>query len=125
MYSDTKSFSRKAARKIQRKLISEYNIEIMLGAKIGVNPFIQHFTGIVISNKANIGDNMVIRQCVTIGVRKTDNHSGTIHIGKNVRIGANSCIIGDSINIGDNVIIGAMSFVNKNIPANTIFYKKH
>ncbi|EBQ5022487.1 serine acetyltransferase, partial [Salmonella enterica subsp. enterica serovar Cerro] len=37
--------------------------------------------------------------------------------------GANTCIIG-SITIGNNVTIGAMSFVNKSIPANSIYITK-
>nr|WP_240202912.1 hypothetical protein [Salmonella enterica] len=39
-------------------------------------------------------------------------------------MGANTCIIG-SITIGDNVTIGAMSFVNKSIPANSIYITKN
>ncbi|WMY47351.1 hypothetical protein RHN82_22875 (plasmid) [Enterobacter cloacae complex sp. EB5] len=42
-------------------------------------------------------------------------------IGDNVDIGAHSCIIGD-VRIGDNVTIGAMTFVNKDVPANSIIY---
>lgn len=42
-------------------------------------------------------------------------------IGDNVDIGAHSCIIGD-INIGHNVTIGAMTFVNKDVPDNSIIY---
>jgi acetyltransferase-like isoleucine patch superfamily enzyme len=42
-----------------------------------------------------------------------------VKIGSNVQIGANS-IIAPGVTIGDNVIIGALSFVNKDIPSNSI-----
>ena len=42
-----------------------------------------------------------------------------VKIGNNVQIGANS-VIAPGITIGDNVVIGALSFVNKDIPSNTI-----
>ncbi|WP_279203818.1 DapH/DapD/GlmU-related protein [Obesumbacterium proteus] len=125
MFTSPAAKGRKAARRIQRKLMADYNIEVMLGASIGFNPFIQHFTGIVISDKAKIGNNMVIRQCVTIGVKTTvNNTSGRILIGDNVQIGANTCIIGDNLTIGDNVIIGSMVFVNKNIQSDTVYIEK-
>lgn len=42
-----------------------------------------------------------------------------VKIGSNVQIGANS-VIAPGVTIGDNVIIGALSFVNKDIPSNSI-----
>ncbi|HCW99189.1 MAG TPA: serine acetyltransferase, partial [Pantoea sp.] len=35
-----------------------------------------------------------------------------------------SCIIGDDIYIGNNVLVGAMSFVNKNVPDNSVVLNK-
>ena len=40
-------------------------------------------------------------------------------IGNNVQIGANS-IIAPGVTIGDNVVIGALSYVNKDIPSNSV-----
>lgn len=104
-------------------LVSKYNTDIGLGATIGPGIKIYHFNGVVICPQAVIGKNMHIRQNTTIGL-KTVAGIKAIRIGDNVEIGANSCIIGDDIFIGDNVTIGAMSFVNKNIPSNSIFYVK-
>lgn len=42
-----------------------------------------------------------------------------VKIGNNVQIGANS-VVAPGVTIGDNVIIGALSFVNKDIPSNSI-----
>ena len=44
---------------------------------------------------------------------------GTIDIGDNVFVGANSTILYD-VTIGDNVIIGAGSLVNKDIPGGAV-----
>lgn len=43
----------------------------------------------------------------------------SVHIGKNVWIGAGSVII-PGVNIGDNTVIGAGSVVTKDIPANVV-----
>ena len=45
---------------------------------------------------------------------------GSIRVGNNVFIGANSTILG-GVNIGSNVIIGACSLVNKDIPENSVW----
>lgn len=45
-----------------------------------------------------------------------------IILGDNVSIGANSTLIGPELTIASNVEIGAMSFVNPDIPSNSIFY---
>ncbi|HCA7080808.1 TPA: serine acetyltransferase [Citrobacter sedlakii] len=113
----------KWARRIHRNLVSKYNTDIGLGAQIGAGFKIYHFNGIVICPQAIIGDNLKIRQNTTIGL-KTVEGIKAVRIGNNVEIGANTCIIGDDITIGDNVMIGAMSFVNKDIPSNCIFYTK-
>jgi acetyltransferase-like isoleucine patch superfamily enzyme len=42
-----------------------------------------------------------------------------VKIGSNVQIGANS-VIAPGVTIGDNVIIGALSFINKDIPSNSV-----
>ena len=49
---------------------------------------------------------------------------GTIYIGNNVFIGSGSVITvsadNDNISIGDNAVIGALSYVDRNIPANAV-----
>ena len=82
-----------------------------------------HYVGIVISQRSVIGENLHIKQNVTIGVKSLQQQGG-VYIGDNVDIGANSCIIGDDIHIGNNVTIGAMTFINKDIPDNCKVYNK-
>lgn len=69
--------------------------------------------GVVIHNRAVIGDNCVIDQHVTIG--GTSGHYEVPTIGSNVYMGAGSKILGP-ITIGSNVVIGANSVVIKSIP---------
>ena len=48
-------------------------------------------------------------------------YNPSIHIGRNVWIGA-SCIVLPGVTIGDNTVIGAGSLVTKDIPANVVAY---
>jgi serine O-acetyltransferase len=80
-----------------------------------------HPIGIVIGEYVKIGKQCIIYQNVTIGAKS---QSGAINkkypqIGDNVYIGTHAVIIGD-IKIGNNVVIGAATFVNKDIPDNTV-----
>lgn len=96
-------------------------IEIPYTVRIGKNLFLAHGQALVVIHGATIGDNCVLRQSTTIGIKR--NADGTYSrcpvIGNNVEIGANACIIGD-IRIGNNVVIGAGAVVVKNVPDNSI-----
>jgi len=103
------------------RLISSWNrfftsIEIHPGAKIGKAFFIDHGTGVVIGETAEIGDNCVMFHAVTLG--GTGHHKDKRHptIGNNVLIGTNATLLGP-IRVGDNVKIGATSvIINRDIP---------
>lgn len=112
------------ARRMQQKLNLKYGLDIDIGADIGPGLRIAHLPGVVISGHVKIGRNFFIRQNTTIGIKTLGLDRYDLRIGDNVSVGANSCIIADTLTIGDNVIIGAMSLVNKDVPANTIFYNK-
>lgn len=125
LYQKNKKLTVRLAKHINRKLIAYYGTEIELGAVIGPGVTFAHHQGIVVSQYAMIGENLHLRQNVTIGA-KTGLGNIRIIVGDNVKIGANSCIISDDITIGSNVDIGAMSFINKSIPNDCIVYtKKH
>ncbi|MGU7763433.1 serine acetyltransferase [Enterobacter hormaechei] len=111
----------KWARKINANLRRKYGADISIEAHIGAGMKLNHYIGIVIRSECIIGKNANIRQNTTIGRKSSDGVIGMTIIGDNVDIGAHSCIIGD-INIGNNVTIGAMTFVNKDIPDNTVVY---
>lgn len=123
MYIYSSKKQKKTGLWINRKLNSKFGIDIELGAVIGYGLDIPHHMGIVITKKARIGCNLSLKQNTTVGNKQGLKEDDFIIIGNNVDIGANTCIIG-SITIGDNVTIGAMSFVNKSIPANSIYITK-
>lgn len=81
-------------------------VEIHPGAKIGKRFFIDHGTGTVIGETAEIGDNAIIYHNVTLG--GTGKHKGKRHptIGNNAILGTGAVLLGP-ITIGDNAKIGA------------------
>lgn len=97
-------------------------MEVMLGADIGEGFTVVHNVGIVITKNVKIGKNFTVRQNCTIGTDYKTNDP--IVLGDNVDMGAGSCIIASGITIGDNVTIGAMAFVNKDIPSDSVVYTR-
>ncbi len=91
-------------------------IDIHPGAKIAKGVFIDHGTGVVIGETAEVGTGSLIFQGVTLG--GTGKESGKRHptIGKNVVIGAGAKILGNIL-IEDNVRVGAGSVVMRNVPS--------
>ena len=81
-------------------------IEIHPAAKIGRRLVIDHGDGVVIGETAEIGDDVLIYQGVTLG--GTGKHTGKRHptIGNNVLIGAGAKVLGP-INVGDNSRVAA------------------
>jgi serine O-acetyltransferase len=93
-------------------------IEIHPGAKIGDGVFIDHGTGVVIGETAEVGNNVTIYQGVTLG--GTGKQKGKRHptVGNNVVVSTGAKILGN-IMIGDNARIGAGSVVLIDVPPNT------
>ncbi len=91
-------------------------IEIHPGAKIGKRLFIDHGMGTVIGETAEIGDDVLLYQGVTLG--GTGNECGKRHptVGNNVVIGTGAAVLGN-IALGDGVKVGAGSVVVHNVPA--------
>ena len=93
-------------------------IELPCEVPIGKNLRIDHFGDIIISGYATFGDNCVLRNGVTIGLKNIDEKAAP-SIGNNVNIGAGAKVLGPII-IGDNVDIGANAVVIKSVPDNCI-----
>ena len=121
MYINGGKIQKKAAEKLNIRILEKFGCEISLGATIGKGLMIPHHAGIVIHNAVEIGENFVIRQNTTIGQKDSDKKTARLIIGDNVDIGANTCIVGLTHRIGNNVKIGAMSFVNGDIPDNCTY----
>ena len=93
-------------------------IEIHPGATIGKGVFIDHGTGVVIGETAEVGDNCTIYQNATLGGTGKDVGKRHPTIGKNVMIGAGAKILGP-FTVGDNSKIAANAVVLNEVPPNT------
>ncbi len=91
------------------------NIDIHPAAKIGRRVFIDHGIGVVIGETAEVGDDVTIYQCVSLGGTSLERVKRHPTIGSGVVIGAGAKILGN-ITVGDNSKIGANSVVVKNVP---------
>ena len=105
------------------RIISQFSrfltgIEIHPKAKIGKNLFIDHGMGVVIGETAEIGDNCLLYQGVTLG--GTGKNHGKRHptLKENVVVGAGAKVLG-SITVGANTRIGAGSVVVRSVQGNS------
>lgn len=91
-------------------------IEIHPGAKIGRRLFVDHGFGVVIGETAEVGDDVLLYQGVTLG--GTGGERGKRHpsLGNRVVIGAGAAVLGN-IELGDDVKVGAGSVVVHTVPA--------
>jgi serine O-acetyltransferase len=102
------------------RLISQFSrwitgIEIHPGAKIGRRFFIDHGMGVVIGETAEIGDDVLLYQGVTLG--GTGKECGKRHptIGNHVVVGTGAKVLGNIL-VGDGSRIGAGSVVVRPVP---------
>lgn len=93
-------------------------IELPCEAEVGRNFRIDHFGGIVISGYARFGDDCVVRNGVTVGLKNEDQPLAP-RIGNRVSIGAGAKILG-GITVGDDVLVGANAVVIADVPAGMI-----
>lgn len=93
-------------------------IELHCETRVGRRLLIEHFGGIIVSGDAVIGDDVVIRQGVTIGLRTTGRRGAPV-IGDRVDIGAGAKLLG-AIRVGDDAVIGANAVVLCDVPAGAL-----
>ncbi|MEE8418524.1 MAG: serine O-acetyltransferase [Dehalococcoidales bacterium] len=106
--------------KLMGRLTSHFSrfvtgIEIHPGATIGRRFFIDHGSGVLIGETAEVGDDVLMYQGVVLGgtsLRKEKRHPT---IGNNVVMGTGAVALG-AITIGDEARVGAGSVVVKSVP---------
>lgn len=105
------------ARWISQRAARKTGIEIHPGATIGKGLFIDHGSGVIIGETAELGDNITLYQGVTLG--GTGKEQGKRHptLKDNVMVSAGAKVLG-SFTIGENSKIGAGSVVLKEVPPN-------
>ena len=113
-------------------------VELRENTKIGANCFID--SRVSTSGNCEVGDNSTLRYdvilargckigrdtyiCPRVMTNNLDtgqSQIGGAQIGDSCFIGTNT-VIQHGVTVGDNVVTGAMSFVNKDIPSNEIWY---
>jgi serine O-acetyltransferase len=100
---------------LQSQASATFGVDIHPHAQLGHRLMLDHGTGVVIGETAQVGDGCTFLHGVTLG--GTGKQHGDRHpkIGENVLIGANASLLGN-IRIGDRVKIGAGSVVLRPIP---------
>ena len=103
LYNHKMYFSARFISQLSRFLTG---VEIHPGAKMGRGILIDHGSGVVIGETAEVGDNCTIYQGVTLG--GTGKEKGKRHptIGSNVMIGAGARVLGP-LTVADNCKIAA------------------
>ena len=104
------------ARTLHVLVRNVYGIELPFSVKLGRRVVIYHQHGIVIHGNSIIGDDCIIRQGVTLGIRNMNRLTEAPELGNGVEIGCGAKILG-GVKIGDGAKIGANAVVLKNVPA--------
>ena len=112
----------KSGHKFSARAISQFakfmtGIEIHPGATIGKGLVIDHGSGVVIGETAEIGDNCTLYQGVTLG--GTGKDSGKRHptLGDNVLVGSGAKVLGP-FKVGDGAKIASNAVVLEEVPEN-------
>ena len=110
--------------KIQEGKMTKYNwlVQNKKNLKLGKRTDIGAFTyinakhGIIIEDDVQIGSH-----CSIYSVSTIDDKRGKVVLKKNCKIGSHSTIM-PGVTIGKNSVVGALSFVNKDVPDNTLVF---
>jgi len=91
-------------------------IEIHPGARIGRRFFVDHGSGVVIGETAEIGDDVLMYQGAVLGGTSSEHAKRHPTVGSGVVIGANAVVLGN-ITVGDEAKVGSGSVVVEPVPA--------
>lgn len=95
-----------------------FGMKLDYTVKVGRRVKLEHFGGMILGARA-IGDDVILRQNTTLGIRSTADLSAKPVIGNRVDVGAGAVIVGN-IHVGDDSIVGANSVVYSNVPAGSV-----
>jgi acetyltransferase-like isoleucine patch superfamily enzyme len=109
---------------IEHNKLTIYNwlVQYPEGLKLGEQTDIGAFTyinakaGVTIEPEVQIGSH-----CSIYSVSTIDDKSAPVILKRNCRIGAH-CTVMPGVTIGENAVVGAHSFVNADVPANSVAY---
>lgn len=92
------------------------NLKLGKYTDIGAFVYINAKNGVIIEDFVQLGSH-----CSVYSVSTIDNKKGKVVLKKNCKVGSHSLIM-PGVTIGENSIIGAFSFVNRDIPKNTLAF---
>ena len=98
--------------------ICQHHKNLKLGkyVEIGAFTYINAKRGVTMGDYVQIGSH-----CSLYSISTIDNKDGNIILKKKCRVGTHSVVM-PGVTIGENAVIGAFSFVNTDIPDNTLAY---
>ncbi len=110
----------KKGHKLSARAVSQFSrlvtgIEIHPGAKIGKGLVIDHGSGVVIGETAEIGDNCTLYQGVTLGGTGKDTGKRHPTLGNNVMVGSGAKVLGP-FKVGDGAKIASNAVVLEQVP---------
>ena len=97
----------------------KFGFQILPNTRIGKGLYIGHRGTVVVNGLAELGDNCTITHLVTIGQANRGERKGCPKIGNRVWIGAGAVVAGKIV-IGDNVLIAPNSYVNFDVPSDSL-----
>ena len=109
---------------IGERILTKWNwmVQCQEKLKLGKNTDIGAFSYINAKYGVDIRDNVQIgSHCSIYSVSTIDKKHGPVGLKRNCRIGSHSLIM-PGITIGENSIVGAFSFVNRDVPDNTVVF---
>ncbi|KAA8481879.1 serine O-acetyltransferase [Arcticibacter tournemirensis] len=113
------------------RILTEYahsktGIDIHPGAQISEYLYIDHGTGIVIGETAQIGHHVKLYQGVTLGALSVEKSMASVKrhptVGDHVVIYSGATILGGDTEIGSHSIIGGNVWLTKSVPAGSVVY---
>src|SRR5664280_3683044 len=94
-------------------------VDIHPAATLGAGLFIDHATGVVIGETAEVGVDVTLYQGVTLGGTSLEHGKRHPTLGDRVTIGAGAKVLGP-VTLGDDSRIGANAVVVKDVPPNSV-----
>lgn len=92
------------------------NLKLGYRSDVGAFTYINAKNNVVIEDYVQIGSHSSLYSISTI-----DNKEGPVVLKKNCRIGSHSIVM-PNVTVGENSIVGAFSFVNRNVPDNSLAF---
>lgn len=117
----------KLLARISSQIVRSFTgIEIHPGAILGKRVFIDHGMGVVIGETAEVGNDVIIYQNVTLGARAAARGGAASRgtkrhptLGNGVVVGSGAQVLGP-LQIGDNSQVASASIVLKDVPSNSV-----